>query len=97
MKSSSKRVLALLLLTAGYWLIALVLLALTFLPECLTNVTVCETSKRSFAALVLGLEVVLYALLLFAVSRLRGRTHWIVLLVVFALMAAVYLGGLGLY
>lgn len=97
MRSSSKRVLGLLLLTVGYWLIALVFLSLIFLPECLTDVPVCEASKRSFAALVLSIELALYALLLFAVSRVRSSTHWIILLLLVALIAAVYLRGLGIY
>jgi hypothetical protein len=91
MRSSSKRVLSLLLLTAGYWGFALAFLGLAFRPECLTNVTACEASQRSFAALVLGVEVALYALLLFAVSRVRSSTFWIILLVLAAIMAAVYL------
>jgi hypothetical protein len=97
MRSSSKRVLGLLLLTIAYWLVALVFLSLIVLPECLTDVSICEASKRSFAALVLGGELALYALLLFAISRVRSSTRWIMLLVLVALVAAVYLRGLGFY
>jgi multisubunit Na+/H+ antiporter MnhG subunit len=97
MRSSSKRVLGLLLLTVSYWLFALAFLGLALLPECLTDVRACEASKRSFAALVLGVEVALYALLLFAVSRARSSTRWIILFVLVAIIAAVYLRELGLY
>ena len=95
MRSSSKGVLGLLLLTVGYWLFALAFLGLTFRRKCLTDVTACEASQRYFAALVLGIEVALYALLLFAVSRVRSSTLSLILLVLAALMAAVYLRELG--
>ena len=96
MRSSSKRVLGLLLLTVGYWLFALAFLGFAFLPQCLTDVPACEASQRSFAALVLGIEVALFGLLLFAVPRVRSSTLGIILIVLAALMAAVYLRELGL-
>ena len=92
MNSGGKRVLALLFLTAGYWLMALMFLGLTLSPECLTNVSVCEASKRSSAALVIGVEWALYMLLLFAVSRQRSSTRWILLVLMIALIAGFYTG-----
>ena len=85
------------LLTVLYWSIALFILGLSMLPECLVDVAPCEATKRTTAVVIFSIEVGLYALILRSVLQGRSRIYWLGLTLGIAAIVALYLAGRSVY